>query len=303
MLKSFQIPPTLKGILAILLWSTSSTIICYFFNNLPHMEILCLSFGISGGYTLFRLWYKREWHTLLAPLATWGLIFIGVLLQQLLYIPAFSYAKPAEADLIIYLWPSLAVILSALYFKERIRISHVISILFGSLAIISLTYNNVTFVKWNIGHILAFCSACSWAVYCVFSRSIPKIHPNMFGLAYLVGFFLVLPSQLTNDQFVIPTLSQALIFLYFSLLLTIGAFSLWTAGVQEGKSRYLMLTTYFKPFFSLSLLLAFGIAELTPQLFIAALFIIISGLSTNLAILPKRILSIPKANNDSISAN
>lgn len=284
-MKISSIPSTLQGLTALLLWATSASIISML-SSLPPYEILSLSFFTAGLYTIFKIIMGNEWKTLKAAYLSWILVATGVLLQQILYIMAFNSAHPAEVDLIIYLWPSIAIVLSTIFFREKIRWYHIVSVLFGTLGIVCMTSDNISFSQFQWGHLCAFLCAVSWSTFSVFSRKSAPIHPNMFGIIYAVGLILIIPLHLSYEEFIMPSITEFGLLIYYTICCTLAAFSLWTNGMQKGFSRYLILTAYIKPVVSLSLLCLLGFAEPTFYLMLATICITIAGVTTNLGLSP-----------------
>lgn len=277
MIRPLNISPTLSGFFALFLWSTAATTASSL-QSLPRYELLTLCFVISSIFTLLKVSIRNEWKTLKAPLAAWALVIVGVVLQQFLYIFAFNLASPAEVDLLIYLWPSVAVILSTLMFRERIRPQHILAVILGITAVFLLSCNRVSFQCFSLGHLYAILCAVTWAFYTVASRNQPAINSNIIGISYGLGLIISLLLHVRYEVFILPTYFECGCLLYYSLALTLGAYSLWTMGIQYGHSRSLTLSAYMKPVFSLFLLCIFGLATITTELLLAAVCIMFAGI-------------------------
>ena len=272
--------PTAYGFLALALWATASTAIC-FLKNIPPFQLAMMVFLINAVLTFLKISFKREWTTLNIPLSTWILVIAGIGLQQVFYIVAYHLAPPTEIDTLIYLWPLIAICVSCLILKDKFKITYAIASLLGLTAVLVLSYGKVSLSTFNIGHICALCCALTWGLYTVLMRNRKNVGINIIGLSYLPGAILAFFLHTSFEQFVFPTLNQLLILIYYSTVISLGGYVLWTKGVQRGHANCLALSAYMKPVASILLLCSFGFATLNIQIALAVCLVATAGLVCN----------------------
>jgi drug/metabolite transporter (DMT)-like permease len=139
-----------------------------------------------------------------APLsrADWKMVialgFIGYYLSSYLSFLGLLYITAGLERLLLYLTPTMVVVISALLFKQRVRRHHVIALAMTYAGIMLVMGDNLlTAAKPQavlVGGTLVFCSALTYTVYLIASGTIiPRIGPARFT-AYASGaacFFVI----------------------------------------------------------------------------------------------------------------
>lgn len=272
--------PTLLGYLALIMWSTGATNAC-FLRDIPTFQVLGLVFLVSCIVSFVSLVKNKAWHQLKVPSKTYLLIFCGAGLQQLFYIFAFSKAPPVEADIIIYLWPVLAVLLCALFFKDKIRPRYWLAVVLGLASVVLPSISKLSeanSLSLNSGHLFAFLCAVCWASYSAFAQRMRGINLYTVGLVYAVMACLCFGYMLwAQIPFVWLTPSQTAVLIFYSFVVMF-ALQLWTKGMQFGKAKQLTVSSYLKPVISILLLYIFGLTELSLPLMVAVVLVALSGL-------------------------
>ncbi|MDC0865275.1 DMT family transporter, partial [Rickettsiaceae bacterium] len=117
---------TIAGHIALLIWSLSASCAVILVSSLPVYEVLSGIF-ISGFVTSSIINTKNNnWHLVYKnPPSVIIAGVLGIVGNDVLYILSFKYAPAIQVDLIVYLWPILVLILSAIILRERARINHV----------------------------------------------------------------------------------------------------------------------------------------------------------------------------------
>ena len=128
---------------------------------------------------------RSDW-TLLAALG-----FIGYYLSSFLSFLGLQYVPASLERLLLYLSPTLVILMSALVFRQRVRRHHVVAL--------ALTYGGILLVMSDalvlthepqplvIGGLLVFCSALTYAAYLIASGAlIPRLGSLRFT-AYASG--------------------------------------------------------------------------------------------------------------------
>jgi drug/metabolite transporter (DMT)-like permease len=143
---------------------------------------------------------RADWVMLLA------LGFIGYYLSSLLSFLGLLYVPASLERLLLYLTPTLVVLLSALVLRQAVQRRHVVAL--------AMTYSGIVLVMGNsfavtgepqplaIGSVLVFCSALTYAVYLIASGTvIPRIGSMRFT-AYASGtacLFVIAHFALVRD--------------------------------------------------------------------------------------------------------
>jgi drug/metabolite transporter (DMT)-like permease len=132
--------------------------------------------------------------------------FIGYYLSSFLSFLGLLYVPASLERLLLYITPTLVVLLSALVFRERVRRHHVVAL--------AMTYSGIVLVLGDslvitqepqqllVGGALVFCSALTYAVYLIASGTIiPRLGSLRFT-AYASGtacLFVIAQFVLTRD--------------------------------------------------------------------------------------------------------
>ena len=149
---------------------------------LPFFALMALFAG-SGARTL----EARDWRALV------GLGFIGYYLSSYFDFLGLQYISAGLERLILFLQPTMVVLLSAFFFKTRVRRHHVISIVlsYGGIALVFAANLNLAQEPRAItlGSSLVFLSALSYAFYLIGSGAvIPRLGAARFtGLASMIA--------------------------------------------------------------------------------------------------------------------
>jgi drug/metabolite transporter (DMT)-like permease len=178
---------------------------------------------------------RADWAMLLA------LGFIGYYLSSFLSFLGLVYVPASLERLLLYLTPTLVVLMSALVFKQRVRRHHVIAL--------AMTYSGIFLVLGDslvaaqqpqpllIGGALVFCSALTYAAYLIGSGTIiPRLGSLRFT-AYASGtacLFVIAQFVLTRD---LAALDLALPVYLYGLAMAIVSTVLPTWMMAEGIGR------------------------------------------------------------------
>ncbi len=272
---------TAIGALAIVLWSTLA-LLTTGAHAVPPFLLTALTFGIA--FLVASAFWMLRGHNplrrLKLPAEVWLVGIGGLFGYHFLYFLAFRLAPPVEANLINYLWPLLIVLFSALLPGERLRWFHMLGAglgLVGTALIVSggeLGFR----AEFAAGYAAAVGCALAWSAYSVRSRVYGTVPSDAIGgfcgatslLAFLCHFALE-PAGWPEGS-------------AWSSILALGlgpvgaAFFLWDHGVKHGDIRALGAAAYLTPLLSTGLLFAFGKAEASPTILVAAVLIIGGGI-------------------------
>lgn len=270
--------PTIAGVIALILWATSSAA-AMSLRGIPEFELLTLMFlgSFLLGAIITAITGKWDEVKQVRPFVVFSLVG-GIVGQQIIYMCALQQAPPAEVDIIAYLWPIMAVTLSAILLKTRLSMMQIAGLIMGFTGVALVTYMKLSFDGIASGHYLALLSAICWGLYSVLVKELPRVTISLLGVVYGIGFCLVLPCHLYFESFVYPTIKQWLFISYFSVILSVVAYVLWTRAMQLGKSISITISAYAKPIASMILLCSLGYAEISWSLGVATLLVFFAGI-------------------------
>jgi drug/metabolite transporter (DMT)-like permease len=135
---------------------------------------------------------RRDWSTVAA------LGFIGYFVGSYLDLAGLQYISASLGRLILYLYPTIVIILSAVFFGQRIELRHVVSLAL-SYGGIFLVFGSELDLQAPLGDVmlgagLVFCGAVTYAVYLVAGARIVQTLGSMRFTAYasaIASFFVL----------------------------------------------------------------------------------------------------------------
>ncbi len=188
------------------------------------LTLLALRMLFSLPFFLFMAWWagaihlvRRDW------LGVAALGFIGYYVGSYLDFAGLQYISAGLGRLILYLYPTIVVLMSALFLKQPIRKRHVISLAlsYGGIALVfneEIRMGDSTQLSWNLmllGAGLVFASAIAYAIYLIAGSRYVQTMGSMRFTAYaatsasffVIAHFMALrgPSQLavSNDVYLL----------------------------------------------------------------------------------------------------
>jgi drug/metabolite transporter (DMT)-like permease len=216
----------------------------------------------------------------------------GIYFTNFGYVTSFKLAPPAQVDLIFYLWPIMAVLISPIILKERfssrvllasfLGLSSVLIIIIGEEGT-NLLSINPDYIK---GYLMAFIGAISWALYNVLSRKVRQAPVEMMGVFFAGSSILSTISHVTSETFIMPTIEETG---YIAIMgfTTFGiAYFAWDYGVKNGNFKLLKTGAYAVPLLSIGLLVIFGKAHPSIELAIATVLILIASIFAGTNLIP-----------------
>ncbi len=210
-----------------------------------------------------------------------GVMCLGMIFPQILYIVALKFAPPAEVDILIYLWPILALGFYALILGHKIKTPAIVGALLGISALGVLFFGKDVVGGLSAGHFAAIGCAFSWALFATLSQSMKRMRLQDLPLPYTIGICVSLPLHLNFETSQWVTAGDIMPLAYFGFALTFGAYFLWTNALRAGPEKTLTVMAYGKPVCSLLLLCTFGFASMSITLGVSCLLIVLAGLTMN----------------------
>ena len=273
------------GFIAILLWSSLAALTALS-GDVPPFQLVAISFAIASLIGLIFAHQSKEGLSVLIriPLTAWALGTSGLFGYHFFYFLALRSAPAVEANLINYLWPLLIVLFSALLPRVSgdggLRWWHLCGAalgLLGTALIVSSSAGASTTssssTHW-IGYGSALAAALIWSAYSVLNQRFAHIPSTAVAGFCMATAFLALIAHLLFETTVWPATP-------LEWLATLGmgfgpvgaAFYVWDHGTKHGDIRILGATSYAIPLFSTALLIALGVAQATPTLWLACALI------------------------------
>jgi drug/metabolite transporter (DMT)-like permease len=273
---------TLLGLGAVVLWGllAAFSTLC---GSIPPFQLNAMTFAIG---TLVGLAYARITGTPLVaprdiPIGAWALGVYGLLAFHAAYFFAIQSAPVIEVSLIVYLWPLLIVVFSALLPQRlgggALRWWQVAGALLGFAGVALILLGKAGRPEFSgavIGYLAALAAALIWSSYSVASRlfhAVPSTAVTGFCAATAIGSALL---HLAFERFVWPASAAAWLAILACGLGPVGlAFYIWDEGMKRGDMRLLGAASYATPLISTVVLAAAGLGMASPQIWFAALLI------------------------------
>ena len=170
------------------------------------------------------------------------LAFLGIVLNGVLFFKGIGMTSPINTSIISSTTPAVVCIIGVLFFKEKVNIKNIISIIFSIMGILLLLTNgnleSLINIKFNKGDLIILGAIISNGVYIIGSKKILKKYESTKILTYLFIFtaIILLPSlYLEKDMYVISEISlRAIISLvYMGLFSSLIAFLLQQKGIKK----------------------------------------------------------------------
>lgn len=268
---------TFLGLFAVAIWSFAA-LLAVELTSIPLFELLFCEFliaflivvtrySISNEKKSFSNFRKRD--LLIASTA--------LIANQLFYYSAFRHSPAAQVDLINYLWPTLLILFSSLLPNEKSCPSYIIACvlcLFGIYTLLSPEEAQNSSTDNLLGYLLAFGAAISWTLYSLYSRYRGSSNSaNCISWACGPTALACLLMHLWFEKFVFPNLLEIALILILGVFQMGLAFYFWERGLKGGCVKFLSLSSYSIPIFSVLLLVLFGKTDFEPRM-ITATFII-----------------------------
>lgn len=266
------------GLIAVLLWASLATL-TVLARGVPPLQLEAMSFAlgacVGAAYLAVSPSARRELRQITWPAALLGVG--GLLAYHFFYFLSLSSAPPLQANLVNNLWPLLIVLFSALLPGEqgRLRWNHILGALMALggavLAITGGRLDGAGFSGAALGYAAALCGALTWSSYSVLTRlfaAVPSSAVTIYCAAAAVGAAL---GHGAVEQTIWPLSATQWLAVVLLGLGPVGlAFYVWDYGCKHGDLRVLGAAAYFGPLVSSAMLMALGLAEANPALWLAA---------------------------------
>jgi drug/metabolite transporter (DMT)-like permease len=277
-LKGNHTHPQLLALGAIVLWSSLATL-GVALRHVPPFLLTGLSLLIGGLIALPLSGFKLSvWRV---PLSTLALGVYGLFGYHFLLFLALRQAPAVQANLVVYLWPLLIVVLAPVLLPGlRLSWQHVVAALLGFAgAAVVILGNGASAVAggpagWSWGYLAALAAAFMWASYSLMTRRVPAFPTAAIGsFAWVSGVLSLLCHALMEPSVSLSLRDWALVGL-MGLGPMGAAFFLWDKALKTGDARHIGVLSYLTPLLSTATLLWVSGAALTWPVGLAAVMIV-----------------------------
>jgi len=227
-----------------------------------------------GGLIIFHIWdlfFPRE-RVALKDLLLMGICgFLGVFCNGLLFLKGIALTTPIHASLILILSPVIVLLLSAIFFKEKLTRFKILGIILGfsGAALLITEGKAISFSQQNVvGDLLIGANAFSLALYILISRKIMKKYRPLTSAKWLFSFGVVFVfplgfSHISGVDTSVVTISQWLVFAFVIIFPTVIAFYLYNYSLKRVMPSVASAFIFFQPFLTTIIALSLGKDQLT----------------------------------------
>lgn len=265
------------GGIAVLLWALLALFTTWA-AGIPPFQLLSLSFAVAFAVSFAVVLFKGGRLSVLSqPLGAWTLGVAGLFGYHFFYFLALGNAPAVDASLIAYLWPLLIVVFSALLPGERLRWFHLCGALMGlaGAALLVTEGGSLSFdARYALGYLAALAGALTWSIYSVANRRFDGVPSDVvMGFCGVVAILGAL-CHFVFETTVIPSAGQWGAVVLLGLGPVGAAFFVWDYGTKHGKIQVLGAFAYAAPLLSTLILVAFGQARASWEVWAACLLIV-----------------------------
>lgn len=276
---------TLVGALAVPLWATWPLLASLTTTAMPLFQYLAMIFG-SGAVLLLAM-PQRKATGVVGQRSVAGLfrsisltalmVAIGLLGSDILFIMALRYIPAAQANLLLYLWPVMVVLLASALRLVKPKVHHVLGVTLGLIGAAFVIGGSLGGLSWT-GVVLAAAGGFAWAVFVVFRLWQGDHAPDALGWGFFTSAAISVALHLLLEDWVTPSRSVLVGTLLVGIVpLALGNLA-WDHGVRKGDRVLLATLAYATPLVSALLLVAAGFAAPTFSLLSGAALIVAAGM-------------------------
>ncbi len=266
------------GSTSVFLWALWPALAVY---SAPAPTFQILAMGLTIGFILLaalrigrgeplRDMFPKSWGLLLAGI-------IGILGTNAFNFIAVTRISPAQASVIAYLWPMLALVLAAVLGLKALHLRHYAAVILGFLGAV-LVVNPFSGVQLDlIGIGCAFLAGLSFAAYTTYRMIDDRSASDSVGVYGAVAALVCVAIHMNIET------TQSLNTTQIAAVIALGvapmglANAVWDYGVARGDARTLSVLAYGTPLVATFLLVFLGLAEITYLLVAGALLIVLGA--------------------------
>ncbi|WP_299209970.1 DMT family transporter [uncultured Tateyamaria sp.] len=266
---------TLIGSTSIFLWAVWPALAVY---SSPAPTFQILATGMTIGFLALAALRIGRGEPLSGMLPkSWGLLLagvVGILGTNTFNFIAVTRISPAQASVIAYLWPIIALVLAGALGLKRLQSKHYVAVVLGFVGAV-FVINPFTGMELDfIGILCAFLAGLSFAAYTTYRLVDSRSASDAVGIYGLISAIIcaALHFGIETTQSLNATQIAAVVVLGLAPMGLANA--VWDYGVARGDARALSVLAYGTPLVATFLLVFLGLADITPTLIIGALLIV-----------------------------
>jgi drug/metabolite transporter (DMT)-like permease len=269
---------TVFGALAVPLWATWP-LLAVWSQAMPMFQFLTMIFAV-GAVTLMGLRQPRparvetrRWVRIAAPV----MVSVGLFLSDILYLLAIRRIPAAEANLILYLWPIMVVLLGGALGRVALGRWQVAAALTGLIGA-AVVLGAVPDPAGAAGILLALGGGLCWTCLVLFRL---WQGPDA-GDAMVPGFWLsagvALICHLAFETWVTPDLATLVCTIIVGIVPLALGNAVWDRGARNGDAAVLAVLAYATPLVAAVFLILAGQAEPRLGLLVGGAVIVAAGI-------------------------
>jgi drug/metabolite transporter (DMT)-like permease len=212
------------------------------------------------------------------PAAAFALAETG---SAVFFLLATRHIAPAEANLIVYLWPGIVACLGALLGIFHLRLRHTAGIALGFVGAAILIGGTEELSLSLAGIGLALLAGLSWALYCVLRLKWRGATGPLLARGFGIATLLCAGLHFMLEPTVLPKLAGAAAAAVVGIVPTAIANVAWDEGFRKGDSQLLAVMAYATPLCSAFLLAVLGLESFTWKLLFGAIVIGLAGVMSH----------------------
>jgi len=214
-----------------------------------------------------------------------GIIGLGI--QQITYLKGYQLLPASQVVILFNIYPLLMVLISALFFRERVSFKSVLCVLIGFLGVyILISKGTLLTIDLTIGTLITLGAALSWALFSVlikhkkFDVEIGMFFFNLFGVLFLISLIPFFPVSFK------VSLAEFAGLVYLGVFTMALAFVLWNRALHYAPTSLCSNIVLMTPLLSI-LLIFLVLKEPIVLSQIVGLVLIVGSVFLNIAVTKK----------------
>lgn len=207
--------------------------------------------------------------------------FMGLALNQMLFIKGLSYTFSIHASLLTLITPILITIIAAGMLKERITLPKLLGLLLaatGAIILIGAKENATMGDRIFLGDILVICSAVAYTFYFITVKPLMLQYAaiDVMRWVFTFGFVMILPASIAEFSQIswhVFTMKDYLLMFLIAVPGTFLAYIFNAYGIKILSASVAGAYIYSQPVFAVATAMIFLKEELLPHKIFAALLI------------------------------
>jgi drug/metabolite transporter (DMT)-like permease len=266
---------TLIGSLSIFFWATWPSL-ALFAAPAPTFQVLAIGQAVGfAALALLRLLRKQTPLDMLPK--TWGMFafgIIGVLGTNTFLLLAITRIPAAQASVINYTWPIMALLLSGFLGFEKLHLRHYAAIISGFAGVLFIVtpWGGMKFDISGIG--LALTGGICYAIYTTYRQFDKQTPSDAVGVYGLVAALACAAIHFCFEATQTLSWSQWIAIVGLGIAPMGFGYALWDYGVARGDARLMSVLAYGTPLLATLLLIGLGFAAFSVSLSAGAALIV-----------------------------